>query len=114
MSCGEHHDPVDLIIRARDGSRGALGSLLEMYRRYLTLLARTQLRDRLRGKVAPSDLVQETFVRAQRGFVQFHGQSEVEIMAWLRRILARTLANQLRRYQGAAKRSLVLEEKLAD
>jgi RNA polymerase sigma-70 factor (ECF subfamily) len=114
MTCSDEQDPIELIARARDGSNGALGSLLEMYRRYLTLLARIQLGDRLRANVGPSDVVQETFLRAQRGFVEFHGQCEAEIMTWLRRILARTLANQLRHYQDTAKRDVNREQNLHD
>ena len=76
----------------------ALGTLLEMYRRYLTLLVRIQLGDQLRANVGPSDVVQETFLRAQRGFAEFRGHCEAEIITWLRRILARMLANQLRYY----------------
>ena len=101
-----------LMVRARRGSDGALGSLLEVYRRYVRLLARMQLGDRLQGKVDPSDLVQETFLRAHRAFGEFRGQSEADLIGWLRRILARTLANQLRHYQKAAKRNVALEQSI--
>ncbi len=114
MSCSDQQDPIELIARARDGSNGALGTLLEMYRRYLTLLARIQLGDQLRANVGPSDVVQETFLRAQRGFAEFQGECEAEIMTWLRRILARTLANQLRHYQDTAKRDVNREQNLHD
>jgi RNA polymerase sigma-70 factor (ECF subfamily) len=103
-------DPAVLITQAQAGSVGALGTLLETYRSYLLLLSRLQIGAQLRGKLDPSDLVQETFVHAQRAFGQFRGASELELLAWLRQILARSLANQVRRYRGAAKRNVLLEQ----
>ena len=69
----------DLISQARVGNQVALGRLLNAYQRYLMLLARLQIDEQLRGKVAPSDIVQETFLQAQRAFVQFRGTSEGEL-----------------------------------
>src|SRR5689334_15445248 len=66
---------------------------LESYRPYLLLLARLQLGARLRGKVDPSDLVHETILKAHKGRDQFRGHTHAEMRAWLRRILANTLAD---------------------
>jgi RNA polymerase sigma-70 factor, ECF subfamily len=69
---------------------------LEPYRAYLRLLARLQLDPRLRGKLDPSDLVQQSFVKALQALNQFRGQTDAELAAWLRQILVRTLANAVR------------------
>jgi RNA polymerase sigma-70 factor (ECF subfamily) len=69
------------------------------YRAYLQLIARLQLDARLRGKLEPSDLVQQTFVKALQVLDQFRGQTDAELSAWLRQILARTLANAIRDLQ---------------
>ncbi|MGA2699767.1 MAG: sigma factor [Isosphaeraceae bacterium] len=53
----------------------------------------------LRVKVEPSDLVQETFLKAHREFAGFAGQGEHELVAWLRRILARTVADQVKHHR---------------
>jgi RNA polymerase sigma-70 factor (ECF subfamily) len=53
--------------------------------------------------VDSSDLVQEAFLEAHRDFVQFAGSTEAELLAWLRRILARNLADTAR-YQTAGLR----------
>jgi RNA polymerase sigma-70 factor (ECF subfamily) len=106
-------EPDKLVLQARAGSLGALGQLLELYRNYLHLLARLQIDRRLQGKVAPSDLVQETFLEAHRDFAQFRGNTERELMAWLRQILVTNFANLVRRYRGTRRRDLDLERDLA-
>jgi RNA polymerase sigma-70 factor (ECF subfamily) len=67
----------------------------------------------LRAKVAPSDLVQETFLEAQRDFSRFHGETEEELLAWLRCILRNNLANARQHYE-AQKRDVGREVRGAD
>jgi RNA polymerase sigma-70 factor (ECF subfamily) len=105
-------NPLILIDEARGGNGVAMGSLLESYSRYLTLLARVQIGQRLQGKVDPADVVQETFLEAHRQFPQFRGTSEAEMTAWLRRILAGQLALLVRRYLGTKARDMNLEREL--
>lgn len=88
--------PERLIERAQLGDRAAVDSLLQLYRNYLHLLARTQIDMHLVRQLNPSDVVQETLLRAFRHFAQFRGGTEAELLAWLRRILARCLADQSR------------------
>jgi RNA polymerase sigma-70 factor (ECF subfamily) len=102
-------EPEHLLQDAREGDPGALGRLLELYRRYLGLLARVQIGKRLQGKVDASDVVQDTFLDAHRNFPQFRGRSEAEFVTWLRRILAANLADLVRRYLGAQARDVRLE-----
>jgi RNA polymerase sigma-70 factor (ECF subfamily) len=112
QSPNDNH-PERLLRRAQSGDAAALGLLLESYRNYLALLARLQIGRRLRGKVDASDLVQEAFLKAHRDFDMFHGTSEKEWIAWLRRILAMNLAQVVRHYCGTARRDLALERRLA-
>lgn len=108
-----HPDPMDLLQQARGGDRDALGQLLELYRNYLTLLGRLELGRRLNSKVDPADLVQETFLEAQRDFAQFQGNSEKELISWLRQILVSNLLNLVRHYLGTKRRDVRLERELA-
>ena len=84
---------------------------LEDYCDYLLLLARFQLDSRLRGKMDPSDIVQQTLLEAHRDRGQFRGTNASDKAAWLRRILARNLADAVRRF-GRAKRDINLERSL--
>jgi RNA polymerase sigma-70 factor (ECF subfamily) len=98
---------------ARDGSPEDLGRVLEACRGYLLLVAERELAPDLRAKGGASDLVQETFLEAQRDFAQFHGDSEAELLAWLRRLLLNNLANFTRHYRATGKRRVGLEKALA-
>lgn len=107
-------DPEQLLQEARTGDGATLGRLLEMYRRYLSLLARVQIGRRLQGKVDASDVVQDTFLDAHRYFAQFQGVSEGQLIRWLRQILAAKLADVLRRYLGTEGRDVRLEHEIGD
>ncbi|MFL5242122.1 MAG: sigma-70 family RNA polymerase sigma factor [Gemmataceae bacterium] len=84
---------------------------LTRYRDYLRLLARLNLDPRLQGKVDPSDVVQEALLKAQKSLVQFRGTTEGERVAWLRSILATTLAEFVRRFTRQ-QRDVALERSL--
>jgi RNA polymerase sigma-70 factor (ECF subfamily) len=86
---------------------------LEGYRNYLRVLAGLHLSPMLRRKVDASDVVQEALIKAHRHRDQFKGRTQAERAAWLRRILANTLAD-LHRSFGRGKRELGLEQSLED
>lgn len=93
----------DLLRRARDGDDDARGRLLEIYRNYLRVLARTLIGQTIQVRIDASDLVQETFLKAHRKFAQFMGGSEAELIGWLRQILVHSLANQAKHYRARAR-----------
>jgi RNA polymerase sigma-70 factor (ECF subfamily) len=95
-----------LIEAAHSGSREVLGHLLESCRQYLLLIANEELGDDLQAKAGASDLVQETFLEAQRDFEQFKGGSEVELRGWLRRILLHNVTNFTRSFRATGMREL--------
>lgn len=102
-------DPAELIALAKRDGAGSLGRLLELYRNYLSLMARVQIGRRLQGKVDAADAVQETFLEAHRNFSQFRGSTEGEFVAWLRQILGARLSNLVRHYLGTKGRDIRLE-----
>jgi RNA polymerase sigma-70 factor, ECF subfamily len=95
-----------LLEAARQGDRQSIGELLDHYRSYLTLLGSLHFQRRLQARVGPSDIVQEALLRAHRHFGQFRGQTEPELMAWLREILVNSLARYVELHVRAAKRDV--------
>jgi RNA polymerase sigma-70 factor (ECF subfamily) len=94
---------------ARAGSREALGEALQAYRTYLLLIAQQELDPELRAKGGASDLVQETFIDAQRLIGSFKGTSEGPWAAWLRELLLNNVADFVRRYRATGKRRVSRE-----
>jgi RNA polymerase sigma-70 factor (ECF subfamily) len=99
-------DAARLLEAARAGSREGLGQALEKCRRYLLRVAQREFDPTLQPKGGVSDLVQETFLEAQRDFAQFQGTTEAELLAWLRQLLLNNLGNFARRYRDTAKRAI--------
>jgi RNA polymerase sigma-70 factor (ECF subfamily) len=102
-------DAAQWLPAARAGSREALGRLLEAARYYLVTIARQELEAELRAKNSPSDLVQETFVEAQRAFGNFQGETEAELLAWLRQLLLHRVGKLRRSFRDTQKRRLTRE-----
>ncbi len=104
--------PELLLEQARAGDPSAQGQLLELYRNYLRLMARSLINQPLRLRLDASDLVQETFLKAHREFPAFLGSTEPELVSWLRQILVRSLADQVKRHR-AKRRDYRREEPMA-
>ena len=105
--------PDQMIADAKLEGEQAWGRLLELYRNYLSLLARMEVGQRLQRKLDASDLVQETFLDAHRNFANFEGRTEAQFLAWLRTILAGKVANTIRHYVGTQGRDIRLEQDLS-
>jgi RNA polymerase sigma-70 factor (ECF subfamily) len=76
---------------------------IEDYRDYLLLLARLRMGPRLRAKLDASDVVQQTILQAHQRRAQFRGETEGEWLAWLRAILATSMASVGRRFETQAR-----------
>lgn len=99
-------ESANRLTAARAGSREALGEALEACRAYLLKIAEQDLDPALRPKGGASDLVQQTFLEAQRDFGRFAGQSEDELLAWLRQLLRHNLVNFARDFRQTGKRRI--------
>lgn len=95
-----------LLTSARQGVSDDLGTLLQLYRNYLSILADTQIGQRLRVRVSPSDIVQETMLAAHRDFQKFRGRTEREFMAWLRQVLINTIHRTVDTHLKAKRRDV--------
>lgn len=84
---------------------------MKRVREYLRLLATSQVDTWLQQRVDASDLVQKTMLDAVDRKDQFHGDSDAELLAWLRRILTNNLIDAIR-YHGRAKRDVARDRSL--
>ena len=84
---------------------------LEDYRAYLRLLAQLQLDQRLQGKLDVSGVVQQTMLEAYQAFPKYQLRGEDHLAAWLRRILANNLSDEIRKLK-TGKRDLSRERSL--
>jgi RNA polymerase sigma-70 factor, ECF subfamily len=106
------HEFDDLLFLARQGSKEALGQVLESCRRVLLRAAKRQIPSQIQTKRAASDLVQETFLEAQRDFEQFAGCTREQLTTWLFRILRNNCANLVSAYRYRQKREISREVRL--
>jgi RNA polymerase sigma-70 factor (ECF subfamily) len=94
-----------LLDQALAGDANALGELLEHYRAYLTVLAQRYLDRRLRGRLDAADIVQVTFLEAQRDLPSFRGHQIEELLGWLRHILRNNVSSAHQKHIYTQKRS---------
>ena len=100
---------TQLVVASKEGDNEALGLLLEQYRGYLLMLAHRYLSDHLRRRVDPADIVQLTFLEANRDLPAFRGSTPAEFSAWLRNMLKNNIATAVTRHITTQKRSLKRE-----
>lgn len=102
MSRTRHQELLD---EALAGNSESFGQLLEDYRAYLTVLAKRYLDNRLRGRLDEADVVQVTFMEAQRDLQSFRGHQIEELLGWLRHILRNNVSSAHQRHIFTQKRS---------
>jgi RNA polymerase sigma-70 factor (ECF subfamily) len=96
-------DPSDeeLVARARGGDGAAADVLFGRYPDLLRGLARRALGDRLRPKVAESDVVQDARLVAFRSLARFEDRGPGSFRRWLAGILERRASEERRRFRAA-------------
>lgn len=101
----------ELLQKAREGDDESTCVLLERYRNYLLVIANDDTDSWLKEKVGPSDIVQATLISGFENLSQFRGESEGELIAWLKAILKNGVRRRQRRYVSS-KRNVNRETKL--
>ena len=108
MNCPDA-DNEDLLRRAADGEATAVDALFARHRVPSgTNGLRTQ-DPRLRARVDPSDVVQETFAAASRKLPQYMTNRPIAFYPWLRQIAWEQLVHLHDRHLRAARRSVTRE-----
>ncbi|MEM6363633.1 MAG: sigma-70 family RNA polymerase sigma factor [Planctomycetota bacterium] len=96
---------TSLLVSSRQGDQVALGDLLLRYRGYLLMLAHRYLSDQLRRRIDAADIVQVTFLEAQRDLKAFRGSTPAEFAGWLRGMLKNNVASAISHHVMTQKRS---------
>jgi RNA polymerase sigma-70 factor (ECF subfamily) len=102
LNRSSHQEMLD---RSLQGDREAFGDLLEKYRPYLSVLAKRYLDDRVRSRMDEHDIVQLTFLEAQRDLKDFRGKRIEELLGWLRHILRNNVSSAHQQHLRTQKRS---------
>ena len=76
----------DLVHRAQRGDQDALGRLFDRYYERVRKIVRMRLRSDLRSMLDSSDILQETFAQAVKGFDKFELRDKASVINWLSKI----------------------------
>jgi RNA polymerase sigma-70 factor (ECF subfamily) len=93
-----------LIGRVMDGDSRAWDELLARYRDRLRRMIALRLDQRLKGRVDPSDVIQDASLDAVRRLSEYAGNPQVSFYVWLRFLTMQRLIEQQRRHLGAKAR----------
>jgi RNA polymerase sigma-70 factor (ECF subfamily) len=103
-----------LMALGRAGDRNAFEELLRRHRAFVRQVIDLRLDDRLRARIDPSDLVQETQMEAFRRLPDYFEREPMPFHLWLRNTAYERLQMARRRHLGAGKRSALRECPLPD
>jgi RNA polymerase sigma-70 factor, ECF subfamily len=90
----------ELLRRAGEGDRQALGELFTQHRERLRRMVQLRLDQRLRGRIDPSDVLQEAYVEVARSLAEYLRQPSMSFFLWLRVVTGRKLHALHRRHLG--------------
>jgi RNA polymerase sigma-70 factor, ECF subfamily len=93
-----------LLRRIRAGEQHALGELFGVHRERLRRMVQLRLDRRLRGRIDPSDVIQEAFVDAARRLAEYSVDTAMPPFIWLRFLTAQRLVTLHRIHLGVKAR----------
>jgi RNA polymerase sigma-70 factor, ECF subfamily len=89
-------DESGLISKAMAGDLAAMEALLYRHRTRLLTYVRLHFPEVLRISTEPEDIMQDTWLRAIRGFSEFRGNTSQSVNGWLAAIARGVIADQLK------------------
>jgi RNA polymerase sigma-70 factor (ECF subfamily) len=101
----------ELARHAQAGDEAAARILFDRHVGRLRARVRRRIPALLQGKVAASDVIQETYLAAFLGLGDFEDRGQGSFGRWLGKILENKVRDQLRRHLGTEKRSARRERK---
>jgi RNA polymerase sigma-70 factor (ECF subfamily) len=102
----------ELIEKAKSGDAVALAELFGHHRRRLRAMVELRLDRRLRGRVDPSDVLQEAFIDLAKRLERYTEFDDLPFYLWLRMITGQRLQDFHRKHLLAAKRDVRQEVNL--
>src|SRR5437016_1928767 len=90
----------DLLLLAAEDDPAAVGQLFDMHRERLRRMIRVRIDRRLRGRLDPSDVLQEAFLAFARALPAYAKNPKAPFYVWLRCIAGRKLCTLHRRHLG--------------
>jgi RNA polymerase sigma-70 factor (ECF subfamily) len=97
---------VKTIARAAGGDPEAWHDLVTGHRERLRRMVALRLDPRLRGRVDPSDIIQETFLEATRQLADYERNPPLPFYLWLRQLAGTRLAKAHRSHLGTHQRDV--------
>src|SRR5262245_46292291 len=101
-----------LVERAQAGDQSATGEALQRHRARLRRMVEARLDRRVRGRVDPSDVLQDGFVDAVAKLPAYLANPKLPLFLWLRGIVGERLAKVHRAHLGAQARDAAREVSL--
>lgn len=98
---------------ARHGDQGAIGPLLESYRRRLARMVSLRMDPRLKGRFDTSDVLQEAFVEASQRLPRYLEDEPMPFFLWVRFLVGQKLLQFHRTHLGAEARAADREVSLS-
>jgi RNA polymerase sigma-70 factor (ECF subfamily) len=111
MSIGPLDETGEQLADYASGNPAAINELLERYRPFLRRVVQVRLDASLRGRVDPSDIVQETHVEVVRRLGDYLERRPMSFRAWLHRTVCQQL--QLARRLHRDTRSRTVDREIA-
>jgi len=94
----------ELLARAKEGDRSALGALLESQRERLAHLLASRLTGRLGARVDAADIIQDVFLEASRRMEDYLRAPDMPFDEWVLFLATQRLHTVYRRHLGTKKR----------
>lgn len=109
MKNEDGNETITLLSRASDGDDGAVGELLELHRERLLRVIGFRMDRRVRGRVDPADVLQETYLVAMERMQEYLTQRKMPFFLWLRFLAVQKLLELHRFHLGVQARDAARE-----
>lgn len=102
-----------LLLGAKEGNDDAINRLIERHRDAVLRMVQMRLDQKIRRRVAVSDVVQDVMIDASRRLQEYIANPVMPFHLWLRHIAKDRIIDAHRRHRGSQKRSVDREQGLA-